>query len=139
MPHRRLGLKPLHILLVEDESLMIAAFRMMLTAGGHRVEVAETGEKAMAAYEAGGHDLVITDYSLPGADGLALARKFKKHSPKLPVMLVTGMLETLQKEGRDLSHIDCLLGKPFSRQQLHDALVEVVRPANAADPQPPQR
>ena len=57
------------ILVVDDEPQVAAAIRMVLVHAGHQVEVAGDAESALSMFEAGKHDLVTTDFSLPKSDG----------------------------------------------------------------------
>ena len=73
-------------------------------------------------------DLVITDFLMPGIDGLELARLIKAGTPQRPVLLITAHEETVsRREKARLQHVDAMLTKPFSHEQLLDALRAVFR------------
>ncbi len=113
------------LLVVDDESLIILVFQRILTAAGYQVEVAEDAEKALLMYGAEKYDLIITDFGLPKMDGLTLARLIKERSPRQPIILASGMLEEIKREGLNLSQVDFVLEKPFSAQQLLAALAKL--------------
>jgi two-component system response regulator MprA len=116
-------LAPKSILVVDDEPSVANTLRMLLRMDGHRVEVAADGEKALAKYREDRFDLVITDLLMPGKDGLELARLIKALVPQQPILLITGHLEALcDNEKALLPDIDGLLGKPFSQEELREAL-----------------
>ncbi len=81
-------MKP-RILIVDDEERMAAAIAVALERSGYECETATSGERALAAFEARGADCAITDWRMPGMDGLALLGRLRALDPKLPVILVT--------------------------------------------------
>jgi diguanylate cyclase (GGDEF)-like protein len=66
----------------------------VLSAQGHQVELAESGEAALALIEAPREfDLIISDMNMPGIGGLELIRRVRRESPDLPVIILTGSHE----------------------------------------------
>lgn len=118
-------LPPKHILIAEDDSTAAYSLRLALLANGHSVEIASSAEQALALFEAGVYDLLITDFKLPGMDGLELAEAIKKYDRNCPVILVTAYAETVQSATGKVSNVDLLLGKPVSLAQVQDALRRV--------------
>ncbi|MEO6743173.1 MAG: PAS domain S-box protein, partial [Caldimonas sp.] len=116
------------VLLVEDEA-MVAAFMSELLAGwGLEVEhctdphAAERrlGERAAAI------DLLLTDQTMPGMTGLALAQRAAALRPGLPVLLYTGFGEGLDEADLTRSGVRTLLRKPVDRESLRSALREAL-------------
>ena len=72
------------------------------------------------------YDAVITDLSMPGMDGLQLTAEIKRLLPSMPVLVVSGW-NSLDKcvESKD-AQPDHVLSKPFSFDQLSDALLELL-------------
>jgi CheY-like chemotaxis protein len=117
---------PKSILVVDDDPSVAKSLKVLLRVNKHQVEVANDGETALAKHEGGGHDLVITDFVMPGIDGLELARLIKARVPHQPILMITGYLEAVSNEEKArLQHVDGLLGKPFTQSQLHEALSAV--------------
>jgi CheY-like chemotaxis protein len=111
------------ILVVDDGPEVAKAIRMALAVGaGYEVEIAEDGETALARYKTAKYDLVITDLQMPKIDGLELAAAIKKLSPAQPIILITAYAESLKGDHERLAKVDFVLEKPFSLQQLQDAL-----------------
>ena len=79
-----------HILIVDDEPQIRQSFEKILTAEGHTVKTASSGEAAIALVQAAVPDLVIMDVSLPGMSGLEAFRAIHEIEPKLPVIVMTG-------------------------------------------------
>ena len=115
------------ILVVDDEDVVRRVLGRCLSETGFRVTLANDGEMALAMLRLGDFDLVLTDWVMPGMDGLALARAIKNTRPGLPVVLCTGRatqpLETAREEG----WIDCILSKPVDMVSMQRALSELTR------------
>jgi CheY-like chemotaxis protein len=114
---------PKRILVVDDGPEVAKAIRMALAVGaGYEVEIAENGEAALGRFKTSKFDLVITDLKMPNIDGLELAAAIKKLSPSQPIILITAYAESLKDDRERLANVDFVLEKPFSLQQLQDAL-----------------
>jgi CheY-like chemotaxis protein len=75
------NLTPFRILLVEDTSLIQTAMAYILSEHfGYVVEVASSGEEALALFPKG-YDLVIMDIGLPGIDGIETTKQLRCHYP----------------------------------------------------------
>ena len=110
------------ILLVDDEVSVSKAIKMLLEHDGYKVQTAESGEAALALYERDQFSLVITDYSMTGMTGGELAARIKKLRPAQPVILATASIYLLDKANHPGPTVDCVLNKPFSLQDLRDAI-----------------
>lgn len=79
------------ILLVDDEASVREIITEGLEAAGFVVRSVGSGAEALEAVNAGDAiDLMITDFAMPGMDGLALIRAARHRRPGLPAILVTG-------------------------------------------------
>ncbi len=78
-------------LIVEDDELVRRTLVRALTGEGHTVESVADGLSALAVIERGRFDVVVSDLSMPGLDGLALLQRLRQRDPDLPVILMTGM------------------------------------------------
>jgi len=101
------------ILVVDDEPFVCDAVKMMLTFDGHIVETASNGKEALAMFEVGKFDLVITDFAMPNMKGDELAATIKARSPKQPVVMITAYAEMLASSGNPLPGVDFVISKPF--------------------------
>ncbi len=81
-------MKP-RVLVVDDEERMASVMAVALGRAGYECETCTSGEAALAAVEARGADVVVTDWRMPGTDGMELLRRLHATRPKLPVILVT--------------------------------------------------
>jgi CheY-like chemotaxis protein len=115
-----------NILVVDDESAVCKAFKLLLEFDGHRVQTAESGELALAAYEPGKFDLVITDYSMCGMKGDELAALIKQRQPDQPIIMATAFAADFSFPGKPPAAVDWVLNKPFSLIELREAIVKVM-------------
>lgn len=78
------------VLLVDDEPDILASFGSFLdmTLGWH-VLTAESGPTALRILEKQPVDLVVSDYRMPGMDGLELLRRVRDRTPQIPTVMVT--------------------------------------------------
>lgn len=79
------------VLVVDDEPGIRRVIATILTRGGMSVTVAGDGVEALAVLERGGRvDLLVTDLSMPGMNGIALIAAAQAQRPGLPTLLLTG-------------------------------------------------
>ena len=102
-----------HILIVDDDAQLRQSFEKLLTAEGHTVRTAASGEAALAAVRSSLPDLVIMDVRMPGMSGLEAFKVMHEMEPKLPVIIMTafGTTETAI-EATKLGAFEYVL-KPF--------------------------
>ena len=91
---------------------------------GHRVLTATSAEEGLkiASEHLSALQCVVTDYCMPGNDGVWLAARLRELRPRLPVILCTGLGDIDLASDRKLSRI---LTKPFSSQELVSAIREL--------------
>jgi CheY-like chemotaxis protein len=112
------------LLLVDDEPLVRAAHRRVLTSLGYVVAVASDAEEALALLRAApsGFDLVVTDMAMPGMSGFELARLWLREQPGARVLLCTGFSEDVDEASARAAGLKGLLLKPVSREDLDGAI-----------------
>jgi CheY-like chemotaxis protein len=111
------------ILVVEDEADVANSLRMLLASIGHTaVEIAESAEQALKLAEDAKFDVIITDFALGKMTGIDLARAVKSKHPGQPFVLITAYAESLELGKVRLSDFVSVLGKPFSLEDLKQAL-----------------
>jgi CheY-like chemotaxis protein len=76
-----------HILLVEDNALVIGALRLLLQETGHRVSDASTIAAAARVLRTDPPDLVLLDLTLGGEDGLSLMSSIDATSAQRPIVV----------------------------------------------------
>ena len=78
------------ILVVDDEPLVRLGTAEMLRDEGYEVEEADSAEAALALGPFDRFDCVVTDYLMPGLNGVELARRLQATRPVLPILLLSG-------------------------------------------------
>ena len=77
------------ILVVDDEARMAQVVAAALRRAGHECETCASAEAALAALDERAVDVVVTDWKMPGMDGVELLRRVHARRPGLPVILLT--------------------------------------------------
>jgi signal transduction histidine kinase len=78
------------VLLIDDQEEVRESVGEMLRALGHQVTTAGNGAEAIAIARGGNLDVVLTDFGMPGMNGVEVARHLLTTIPETPVVLVTG-------------------------------------------------
>ena len=118
---------PRRILVVDDEPFVCDAVKMMLSFDGHTVETANSGKDALALFDQGKFDLVITDFAMPIMKGDELAAAIKSRSPQQPVVMITAYAEMLQGSDNLLKGVDFIISKPFLLENLREAITKATQ------------
>jgi CheY-like chemotaxis protein len=106
-------------ILVVDDNEQVAAFAKTLVGElGHEVDLAHSGEEAIAMARAKAYDLVFSDIVMPGMGGLALSKMLADEFPTLPVLLATGYSEEMVSKGAGDRTV---ILKPYRLATLADA------------------
>ena len=110
------------ILVVEDNDKNLKLTRDVLEFAGYTVEVAITGEEAVAQALASVPDLILMDLQLPGMDGHeALARlRADPDTQRVPVVALTASAMPMDRERALSAGFDGFLEKPISVREFPD-------------------
>jgi DNA-binding NtrC family response regulator len=77
------------VLVIDDKRNILHVISAVLKREGYGVTIATTGEEAISKLKKNEIDVVITDYLLPGMDGLKVLELVKEKDPSIPVILIT--------------------------------------------------
>jgi CheY-like chemotaxis protein len=115
--------KPLSILAVDDDPLVLMNTSAMLEDLGHTVVEANSGIEGLAKFREHPHvDLVITDQAMPGMSGLEMARSIRADRPEIPIIIATGYGEFPDEPELSVAR----LPKPFGPGNLADAVIKAI-------------
>jgi PAS domain S-box-containing protein len=122
-----------HILLVEDEPLVRMVAVEALEHAGFIVEAKSNGADALEVVRSEARiDLLLTDVSMPGMDGRALAEATLAQRPDLPILLVTGYEATRPPVAREVMLLP-VLAKPYTAEELAQAAGAAIARGNRAN------
>ncbi len=111
------------MLYAEDHKLVRKSTARLLTSLGWEVTSVENGEEASECLKQGhGYEIVVSDIMMPKLTGVQLANLVAIRYPDLPVLLVSGNPEELELFKGELPQKLELLLKPFSTDELQQAL-----------------
>ncbi|ROS78804.1 response regulator transcription factor [Cellulomonas sp. PhB143] len=114
------------ILVVEDEESYRDPLTYQLTREGYDVVAAADGNEALAAYDAGGADIVLLDLMLPGLSGTEVCRELRRRGD-VPVIMLTAKDSEIDKVvGLELG-ADDYVTKPYSFRELLARVRAVLR------------
>lgn len=128
------GFSPKRILYIDDDETFGYLVKRVCESRGHRVVTCTSHDKALAtlAQDPAGFDLVITDYRMPGTDGIEVARRVRKAHPGLKCVLISGLVNEQLSRDAAAAGIARVLHKPFRAEHLI-VLIELA----ARDTEPP--
>lgn len=118
----------MHLLLVDDDPVLVRSLSEILESEGHRVTVAAGGQQGIEAFRAAlargeAYDAVITDLGMPKVDGRQVAQAVKALAPGTPVVMLTGWGRRMNETGERPPHVDHLLSKPARLGELRALLL----------------
>jgi CheY-like chemotaxis protein len=101
------------ILVVDDNNFLRIVVSKMLSLLGYEVLSADSDENGLSLFLKNKFDIVLSDYEMPGMDGVAFACSVKKRSPRTPIVIMTGAgKETVL--ARKSAAVDEVISKPFT-------------------------
>ena len=117
------------VLLVDDDTDILAAMEAALSDLGPEVLKATNGNDAITQAEAARPDLIVLDQMLPKRSGFLVMerlRRGKKPTDPPRVIMITGNLGTRHKVYAQTLGVDLYLNKPFKMQKLVDSIKELL-------------
>jgi CheY-like chemotaxis protein len=112
------------ILIVEDEPKNMTLTRDILKISGYETIEAVDGRQGVEKAKSARPDLILMDIMMPKMDGYAACREIKADpaTKNIPVIMLTAVGYDLNKRLAKQMGADGYVTKPFSRQQLVDAI-----------------
>lgn len=115
-----------HILVVDDEKLIVKGIKFSLEQDGMNVDAAYDGEEALNLIKTGEYDLVVLDVMLPKMDGLEVCQQTRGFS-QIPIIMVTARGEDLDKIMGLEYGADDYITKPFNILELKARIKAILR------------
>ena len=114
------------ILVVDDERDNLELIRQVLELEGMVVQCAASGEEALQIILRRSFLLMITDFNMPGLNGLELTLKVREIAPDMPIILSTGDISPEIPQLAAEIGITKVLDKPFHPDELLETVRELV-------------
>jgi PAS domain S-box-containing protein len=117
-----------HVLVVDDEPVIVQMMQQALERLGYRVTGFTASMEALAAFRqnSAGFDLVLADMAMPKMNGEYLVQEMKVIRPDIPVIICTGFSERLNRDTAATLGIKGLLLKPVILSDLADMVRRVL-------------
>jgi DNA-binding NtrC family response regulator len=116
------------ILVIDDDTSIQTLLKEILAAKGYHVRTARTARHALNVIRDEEFDAVISDISLPDADGVELVRQICMEFPHVSVIAMSGFMAAIPPAVLHLAGTAATLQKPFTAQQLLCSLSELPHP-----------
>ena len=120
-------MRPLKVLVIDDEIVICRACRMILSDEGCLVQEQATGKGGLQALEKGDFDVVLLDLKLPDMDGMDILKSLHAGKPDVAVIVMTGYstvsiaVEAMKSGAADY------LSKPFTDEELLKLVSKTLR------------
>ncbi len=101
------------VLAVDDHPEIRDFLKVLLEGAGYAVRSAPDGLRAVEAVRAGGVDLVVMDVHMPVLGGVEALRRMREAAPRLPVLLMSGDIDSDAERAAATGLAQALFAKPF--------------------------
>jgi DNA-binding NtrC family response regulator len=119
-------IKNMKILLVDDDEWIRDSLSLFFEAEGCDLLTFETAEEGMEAVKKQAYDIVISDYKLPGMDGLEFLRRVRENQPNAFEVLITAYANCeIVKEANEIGVKD-IIPKPFTSEDVETSLARII-------------
>ena len=135
-------MRPLRILVVDDDPAMVGAITALVGTEGHQVTTAYDGLTAVKRFGEQRPDVVLLDLAMPGPDGYAVVGRMRALAADVPIVVVSGESGEPAKVRALRLGADDYVVKPFGKAELLARIEAVIRRAarpadSAAGDSPP--
>jgi two-component system response regulator MprA len=113
------------ILIAEDDAGIIGLLIELLTEEGYAVQVAASGDDALAALPAEPYDLALVDLHLPGLGGWEVLKALRAQPIDTPIVIMT--TDTLDATKLEAAGAHACLYKPFELDDLLECVAQHIR------------
>ena len=115
------------VIVIDDEVNAATALETLLREDGYEVSRAHDAASGLALLEKTDADVVLSDLRMPGMDGHAFHDKLRAERPGLAARTVFITGDVLSNETRDTVQRQPVLAKPFSFDQVEEAVIALLR------------
>jgi CheY-like chemotaxis protein len=121
---------PVRILIVDDVPIVLTSLHRVLERAGFRVEAADSGAMALSLLGRAEVDVVVSDFMMPGMNGIELLRAVAERWPRVRRVMLTAQADAdlLDQSLRD-GIIHASFQKPWDNKTLAESLRALTVPA----------
>ncbi|MFQ5843612.1 MAG: response regulator [Planctomycetota bacterium] len=111
------------VLLVDDETLVLSSLQRILRLEPYDIATAGGGAEALEYLEREGADLVLSDYKMPGMNGVEFLRRVAERHPGVVRMMLTAHADPVELEAALASGlVQRAFRKPWDNRALREAI-----------------
>lgn len=116
-----------NILVVDDEPLLVRINKRQLENKGYSVSGCTESSDALELFtkDPDSFHLLLTDLTMPGMSGIELIKQIHHHSPGLPVIVMTGMIDKQIEDQLYELGVSAVVVKPVMEDELLIAVANV--------------
>jgi DNA-binding NtrC family response regulator len=111
----------LRVVVVDDDPVLVEVYKIALEQD-YQVSGFSQPNQALDHLRGQGADILVTDYTMPGLNGIELSRQAKAMNPSLKIMLISGTFNMVWGKPKIASDevVDHFMAKPFGVSDLLD-------------------
>ena len=106
------------VMVVDDDQDLAEMLGIVLNGVGMEVDLVSRGDEALEVFKNSQPDLVLLDIMLPGTDGIEVCREIRKHSTRVPIVMLTAKSDTHDIVKGLEAGADDYMVKPFKPSEL---------------------
>jgi CheY-like chemotaxis protein len=125
-----------NILIIDDDEMSRGLLRMVLEYDGCQCVEAENGARGLSLLESKPFDVVILDNAMPVMTGMEFLNRLQHvpHKADIPIIMVTGFLNTVIRENATRLGAYAIIGKPYDFGELRAIIAQLCPSANSPEP-----
>ena len=115
-------LKSMKILLIDDDEWIRDSLRLFFESEGCQIVALETAEEGLKALQCESYDIIITDYRLPGMDGLTFLEQIQaSHTNAVKILITAYKSKEVVNQAKNIG-VQGLISKPFTSETIETSL-----------------
>ena len=118
-----------------DDNTVLLLLKRLLERKGHKFTCFAEPREALAALQNAPDFfyLVITEYNMPGMQGLEVAREIRRIRAHLPITVTSGFIDKELRASAERNAVSDLVAKPFAINELYTVVQRMVQAARRRD------